>query len=161
MKLKLFVVVAAVAMSTASAVLAAPPASHPGKGSKPPVSGANCKPAITVVLHATVAVAPGASPTLPFTLMLTVKAANANGKAFVNATQPVPVTVTSSSKIVNQGRSSLSTLLAGDQVIVQARTCKADLANGATPSLGARMVIDQGTGSTSDADSTTTTTTSS
>src|SRR5262249_54282097 len=118
-----------------------------------------CKPQITVVLHGTVAVAPGASPTLPFGLQVAVKSANAHGQAYVKATQPVTITVTSSARIVNQGQASLSSLLVGDQVTVQARSCKADLANGATPALTARMVIDQHADSSSDSEDTTSTTT--
>jgi hypothetical protein len=156
---KVFVFVFAAAALTASAALAAPPASHPGKGSTPSTTGDNCKPQITVVLHGTVAVAPGASPVLPFGLQVAVKSANSHGQAFVKATQPVTITVTSSTKIVNQGKSSLSSLLAGDQLTVQARTCKADLASGAAPSLTGRMVIDQHADSSSDPEDTTTTTT--
>jgi hypothetical protein len=165
---KLLVLVFGAAALSASAAVASPPATHPGNGSqgqggKPAPSGANCKPEIMVVLHGTVATAPGASPTLPFQLMVTVKSANAHGKAYVNTTTPmiVPVTVTSSTRIVRQGPASLSSLLAGDQVTVQARTCKADLANGATPQLTARMVIDHVTGSSSDPNSDSTTTTTS
>jgi hypothetical protein len=162
---KVFVLVFGVAALTASAAVAAPPASHPGNGpksgdpGKPPTTGTNCKPQITVVLHGTVAVAPGATPVLPFGLQVAVSSANSHGQAFVKATQPVTITVTSSTKIVNQGKSSLSSLLMGDQVTVQARTCKADLASGAAPSLTARMVIDQHADSSSDSEDTTTTTT--
>jgi hypothetical protein len=164
---KLLVFVFAVVATSASAALAAPPATHPGSGSKPTGTGKpaptgdNCKPKIMVVLHGTVATSPGSSPSLPFQLMVTVKSANAHGKAYVNKSTPlvVPVSVSSSTRIVNHGRSSLSSLLAGDRVTVQARSCKADLANGATPSLNAVKVIDQGTGSSSESTTTTTTTT--
>jgi hypothetical protein len=150
---------------TASAALAAPPASHPGKGpksgdpGKPSTTGTNCKPQIMVVLHGTVAIAPGASPVLPFGLQIAVKSANSHGQAFVKATQPITINATSSTKIVNQGKSSISSLLAGDQVTVQARSCKADLTSTTTPTLTARMVIDQHADSSSDSSDTTTTTT--
>ena len=164
---KVLVLVCGGAALTASAALAAPPATHPGNGSKPSnagkpsPTGTNCKPQITVVLHGAVAVAPGASPVLPFALQVTLKSANSHGQAFLEAaqSQPATVTVTSSTRIVNQGKASLSSLLAGDQVTVQARACKGDLPNGATPPLTARMVIDQHPDSTPDSGTTTTTTT--
>ena len=118
---KLLVLVFGIAVLSASVAMAAWPATHPGNGSegeggKPAASGTNCKPRIMVVLHGTVATAPGTSPTLPFQLMVTVKSANAHGRAYVNATTPmiVPVSVTSSTGIVRQGKASLSSLLAGD-----------------------------------------------
>jgi hypothetical protein len=95
---------------------------------------------VTVVLHGTVATAPGATPVLPFSLMVNVKTANNHGQAFVKATQPVTIIVTSTTKVSRQGAKSLASLLAGDKVTVQARTCKADLAAGATPALTANMV---------------------
>ena len=161
MKFKLTLLTLAAAALSASAALAAPPANHPGNGSKPAVTGTNCKPQVQVVLRGTVASAPGTSPTLPFNLMVTVTSANANGKAYVKATQPVAVVVTSDTKIQRQGKtkSSLSSLLATDRVIILARTCKADLANGATPSLTARMVVAHPAKADSDSESHTTTTT--
>src|SRR6476646_6215 len=127
MKVKtLFLALAATAL-TASVAFAAPPATHPGNGSnptgnsgKPASSGTNCKPQIMVVLHGTVAVAPGTSPALPFGLQVAVKSANWHGHAFIKATQPLTITVTSSTRIVNHGKASLSSLLMGDQVTVQA-----------------------------------------
>jgi hypothetical protein len=140
MKFKVLVLAVASAALTASAALAAPPTTHPGHGSKPPTSGAGCKPQIMVVLHGTVAAAPGSTPTLPFNLMVTVKSANAFGKAFVNPSTPLGVSVTSSTRVSRQGSKTLSSLLQSDQVTIQARTCKADLANGAKPALTATMV---------------------
>jgi hypothetical protein len=86
-----------------------------------------------VVVHGTVAAAPGAAPTLPFSLMVTAKSANAHGKAFVNPNTPLGITVTSGTRVSREGEQD-------DQVTVQARTCKADLANGARPALTATMV---------------------
>lgn len=140
MKLKVLVVAVAAAALTASAALAAPPTSHPGKGSKPPATGAGCKPRVMVVLHGTVAAAPGSATTLPFSLMVTVTSANAHGKAFVNPTTPLGITVTSSTRVSREGSKTLSSLLQNDRVTVQARTCKADLANGAAPALTATRV---------------------
>jgi hypothetical protein len=140
MKLKVLVLAIAAAALTASAALAAKPATHPGNGSKPPTTGTGCKPEIMVVLHGTVAAAPGAAPTLPFSLMVTVASANAHGKAFVNPATPLGITVTSSTHVSRQGSTTLSSLLQNDQVTVKARTCKADLAHGAKPALTATMV---------------------
>jgi hypothetical protein len=140
MKAKMFLFVVVAAALTASAAFAAPPATNPGNGSKPSTTGAGCKPQVTVVLHGTVATAPGATPVLPFSLTVNVKSANSHGQVFVKATQPVTITVTSTTKISRQGSKSLASLLAGDKVTVQARSCKADLAAGAAPALTARMV---------------------
>src|SRR5262249_59437063 len=144
MKLKLLLCAVAAAALTASAAVAAPPA---GKGNgnanakgKPPATGTGCKPQVRVVLHGAVAAAPGASPVLPFNLMVTVKSSNSFGKSYVKATQPVSISVTSSSKVSRQGAKTLSSLLQNDLVTIQARSCKADLANGATPALTAKMV---------------------
>jgi hypothetical protein len=93
-----------------------------------------------VVLHGTVAAAPGSAPTLPFSLMVTVKSADSFGKAFVNPSTPLGITVTSSTHVSRQGSKMLSSLLQNDRVTVLARTCKADLANGAKPAVTATMV---------------------
>jgi hypothetical protein len=140
MKLKVLVLAVAAAAVTASAALGNPPASHPGNGSKPSTTGVNCKPEITVVLHGTVAAAPGSAPALPFSLMVTVKSANSLGKAFVNPSTPLGISVTSSTHVSRQGSKTLSSLLQNDQVTIQARTCKAALANGAKPALTATTV---------------------
>jgi hypothetical protein len=138
---KLFVLAFGAAVLSASAAVAAPPATHPGSGAKPLTTGPGCKPQIMVVLHGTVATAPGPTPTLPFSLMVNVTSANKHGKAYVDPTkQPVTITVTSSTKVSRQGDKSLASLLANDKVTVHARTCKADLVGGATPGLTATMV---------------------
>jgi hypothetical protein len=135
MKVKMILLTLASAAITASVAIAAPPA---GKG-KPPTTGPGCKPSVSVVLTGTVAVAPGASPVLPFSLMVTAK--HANHKAYVTATQPVAVTVTTTTKISRKGGDkSLADLLAGDRVTIHARACKADLKGGATPALTATKV---------------------
>jgi hypothetical protein len=154
---KLLVIALAVVALTSSAALAAPPAMHPGNGRKPSATGTNCRPQITIVLHGTVAVAPGTSPPLPFGLQVTVKSANTHGQAYVKAIQPVTITVSPSTRIVDRGKASLPSLIAGERLTVQARTCKADLASGAAPSLTARMVIDQQENSRTDPGNTATT----
>jgi hypothetical protein len=123
MKLKMTVLAIAAAALTASAAFAAPPA---GKG-KPPTTGAGCKPQVSVILTGTVATAPGATPTLPFALSVTVSHANHQGKAYAKLTQPISVTVTTDTKIHRKGANTLSSLLAGDRVTIHARACKADL----------------------------------
>jgi hypothetical protein len=140
MRFKVFVLAVAAAAMTSSVALAAKPTSNPGNGSKPATTGARCKPEITVVLHGTVAAAPGSRPVLPFNLMITIKSANSFGKTFVNPSTPLGISVTSSTRVSRQGSKTLSSLLQNDNVTIQARTCKADLANGAKPALTATMV---------------------
>ena len=137
MKVRMILLVLGSAAITASVAIAAPPA---GKG-KPPTTGPGCKPSVSVVLTGTVAVAPGPSPVLPFSLMVTTTHANHQGKAYVTATQPLAVTVTTTTKIKRQGgNKSLADLLAGDRVTIHARACKADLKGGATPALTATKI---------------------
>lgn len=114
--------------------LAAPP---PGKG-KPPSTGAGCRPQVTVILKGTLATAPGPAGT---SLTLTVRQANAHGAAYAKANQPILVLVNPSTVVRRQGKKALGDLVSGDRVLVQARACKADLANGATPNLTATRIV--------------------
>jgi hypothetical protein len=115
----------------ASATVAAPP---PGKG-KPPTTGAGCKPKVTVVLK-------GALTSVSTTVLgVNVKQANRQGRAYVTAAQPTTVLVNTDTKVRRQGKKALADLLVGDRVVVQARVCKKDLANGATPALTAVRVV--------------------
>lgn len=133
MKLKLLLVaVLATALSVSGAV-AAPP---PGKG-KPSATGAGCKPKVTVVLKGTL-VTPGAT-----SLAVNVTRTNRHGRAYLTASQPVSVTVNGDTKVRRQGKKTLADLLAGDRVLVQSRACRADLADGARPSLTASRVVAQ------------------
>jgi hypothetical protein len=125
----LFVVCVAV-----SSAVAAPP---PGKG-KPPTTGQGCKPNVTVALKGSLAATPGAAAT---SLSVTVKSANRHGRAYVTATQPTAVLVDEDTKVRRRGKKTLADLLAGDRVLVQAKVCKADLAQGATPPLTAKRVV--------------------
>jgi len=127
MKFRLLLVSLATAMLTVSAAVAAPP---PGKG-KPPTTGEGCKPKVTVVLKGTLASAP---------LNVTVTKANRWGRAYVSASA-VTVTVNADTKVRRQGKKTLADLVVGDRVLVQARSCKADLAEGATPPLTAVRVV--------------------
>jgi hypothetical protein len=124
------VVVAAVAAST---TLAAPPS---GKG-KPSTSGPGCKPAVAVILRGTLTSNGAAAP---FTLTLTTKISNHVAQAYVNGSQPVSINVTAQTKINRQGDKNPADLKSGDSALIQARACKADLANGATPTLTATRV---------------------
>ena len=127
MKLRFLLVSLAAAMLSVSAAVAAPP---PGKG-KPPATGEGCKPKVTVVLKGTLASAP---------LNVTVTKANRWGRAYVSASA-VTVTVNADTKVRRQGKKTLAELVVGDRVLVQAKVCKADLAEGATPALTAVRVI--------------------
>lgn len=127
MKFRLLLVSLAVAMLSVSAAVAAPP---PGKG-KPPATGAGCKPKVTVVLKGTLASAP---------LNVTVTKANRWGRAYVSASA-VTVTVNADTKVRRQGKKTLADLELGDRVLVQAKVCKADLAEGNTPPLTAVRVV--------------------
>jgi hypothetical protein len=134
MKMKVVLVGLATASVVVSSALAAPP---PGKG-KPPASGPGCRPMITVVVKGTLASTPGASA---ISLSVNVTSGNHWGQAYVTGTQPVSISVNSATKVRRQGKKTLGDLLKDDLVLVQARACKADLANNATPPLTARMVV--------------------
>ena len=127
----------AVQVATGSVAVAAPM-----KG-KPLKSGPGCKPQVAVILNGTVATAPGSGATLPFSLQVKVMHANRIGHAYVQATQPVSVMVTDKTKIKLgklKGLAALRALQGNDRLRVQALACKADLANGATPTLTAKRV---------------------
>lgn len=122
---------------TATVALAAPQ-------KKPPTTGPGCKPRVSVILKGTVATAPGGGATLPFGLSVTVKHANRFGHAYVTGTQPVSITVNDQTRIRFQGTKGLTALRAlvvNDRVKIEARVCKADLANGATPALTAKRLV--------------------
>ena len=123
-------IVAAVAVSSA---VASPPAD---KG-KPPTTGAGCRPRIAVVLKGTLASTPGATATA---LSVNVTSANHWGKAYVSTT-PRSIGVDANTMVRRQGQKTLASLLSGDRVLIQARACKANLANDATPALTASKVI--------------------
>jgi hypothetical protein len=132
MKIKLVLTGLAVAGLVVSSAIAAPPE---GKG-KPPTTGAGCKPKIAVVLKGTLASPPGASA-----ISVNVTSGNRWGRAYVAASQPRSIGVDANTKVRRQGKKTLGDLLSGDRVLVQARVCKAALANNATPDLTASKVI--------------------
>jgi len=128
MKVKLVFASLAVAGLAVSSAVAAPPE---GKGK--PKTGEGCKPRIAVILKGTLTGA--GSP-------LTVKVTSANhwGKPYVGGSDKSNA-VNSDTKVRGQGMKQLSELKSGFRVLIQARVCKADLANGATPALTATKVI--------------------
>lgn len=129
MRIKLLLVGVVAAAVVVSSAVAAPPAD---KG-KPNATGEGCKPRIAVILKGTLTSA--GSP-----LSVKVTSANHWGKAYVgNADKSVAVTP--DTKVRGQGMKQLSELKPGFRVLIQARVCKADLANGATPSLTATKVV--------------------
>ena len=129
MKLKVLLVGLTAAMLTVSAAVAAPPA---GKG-KPPTTGAGCKPRVTVVLKGSLTGAP---------LSVDVTSANRWGRAYVAGTASTAIAVDTSTKVRRNGNKTLITeLVVGDRVLVQAKVCKADLAEGAMPPLTAVRVV--------------------
>ena len=119
----------------ASAVAVAAPA--PGKG-KPPPTGVGCKPSVSVVLKGVLATTPGPAASA---LSVNVKQANRHGRAYAAAAQPTSVLVNTSTKVRRQGKKTLGDLRSGDRVVVQAKVCKAALANAATPALTAVRVV--------------------
>jgi len=133
MKVKALLFVATLALLGASIAVAAPPAD---KG-KPAATGAGCKPGIAVVLRGTLA---GNGAAAPLTVQLTVSGGNHYAAAFKKAAQPLSIQITASTKVNRQGDRNPADLKSGDRVRIQAKACRADLANGATPSLTAARV---------------------
>jgi hypothetical protein len=130
MRLRLLVLGLVCAVLTVSTAVAAPP---PGKG-KPTTTGEGCKPKVTVVLKGTLASVSASS------LGVTVTRSNRWGKAYATA-GTASVTVNDGTKVRRKGKKTLADLVVGDRVLVQARTCKADLAEDATPALTAVRVV--------------------
>ena len=128
MKLRLLLVSVAAALFAVSAAVAAPP---PGKG-KPPATGDGCKPKVTVVLKGVLTGAP---------LSVDVTSANRWGRAYVVGTASTSVATTADTKVRRQGKKTVAALVVGDRVLVQAKVCKAALAEGAMPALTAVRVV--------------------
>jgi hypothetical protein len=104
---------------------------------KPPTTGPNCKPKISVILKGTLAADGAAAPT---TLSVTVTGGNHFAKAYKAAAQPTSVAVTTSTKVIRGPSKSSADLKNGDLVNIRATACKADLASDATPALTAVRV---------------------
>ena len=120
----LAVLVAAAFAATASAA--------PTKG-KPPVTGAGCKPMVSVILKGTLAANGAAAPS---SISVNVTGGNAHVAAWKKLS-PVSIAVTTSTKVNRQGDSNPANLKSGDKVTVQARACKADTVAAQLPSLTA------------------------
>jgi hypothetical protein len=153
MKLKVVLVGLVVASLSVSAAIAAPPPGKgkppktppgghaaspttpkPGKG-KPPKTGENCKPKVTVVLKGTVESAAASS------LTMDVTHSNRWGRAWAEA-GTATVAVDQDTKVRRNGNKTLAAqLVAGDWVLVQARACKADLADEEMPALTAARIV--------------------
>lgn len=131
MKVKFLLVVVLAAVVGVSAAVAAPP---PGKG-KPLPTGPTCKPKVTVVLKGTVESASSSS------LSVDVTRANRWGRAYVGDVTAVTVDDDKTKVRRNGNKTKAEELVVGDWVLVQARTCKADLAADATPPLTAARVV--------------------
>lgn len=134
MKLKTLIGVAAAALALTSIAIAAPPSD---KG-KPPKTGAGCKPNVSVILTGKLAADGAAAPS---SLSVTVTGGNRFARAYKKATQPVSIALTTSTKVNRQGDHNAADLKSGDRVNIRARSCAADLANGATPALTAVRVV--------------------
>jgi len=133
MKLKTLIGAMAAALAVTSIAIAAPPS-----GKKPPKTGAGCKPNVSVVLTGKLAADGAAAPS---TLSVTVTGGNRFARAYKKATQPVSIAITTSTKVNRHGDHKAADLKSGDRVNIQARSCAADLANGATPALTATRVV--------------------
>jgi hypothetical protein len=125
------------ATAALTAAVATTASAAPLKG-KPPTTGANCKPSIAVVLTGKLAAA--GSSTLPFSLSVNVTGGNHAAAAYRKLTQPVTVTVTSTTVVNRAGDHSAAHLASGDRVNIQARACKADTTSQAPPALTAVRV---------------------
>jgi hypothetical protein len=132
MKLKAIALAGGLALLGASAAVAAPPA---GKG-KPATTGTACKPMISVILKGTLAADAGSAAT---SLSVNVTGGNHFAAAWKNQ-QGVSVALGDSTKINRQGDTNAADLKSGDKVNIRATSCKADLANKATPALTATRV---------------------
>ncbi len=128
MKLRFLLISLAAALFAVSAAIAAPP---PGKG-KPPATGEGCKPKVAVVLKGVLTGAP---------LSVDVTSANRWGRAYVAGTASTSIAVTADTKVRRQGKKLITELVVGDRVLVQAKVCKADLAEEAMPALTAVRVV--------------------
>ena len=108
-----------------------------GKG-KPEKSGAGCKPSVKVVLAGVLdASTDPADSDTSFTML--VKHSNRHGRAYKQA-DSATINVDLKTRIRRQGAHNLGALAPNDRVLVGAKVCKKDLADGATPDLTARKI---------------------
>jgi hypothetical protein len=135
MRLRLLLAALVAVSVGVSGAVAAPP---PGKG-KPQSTDLGCRPPrVAVVLEGTLL----STSSSPSGLYVNVTHSNRHGRAYTAATvQPVFVFVDQSTKFRRQGKKTFAALVGGDRVLVQARACKGDLEQGATPQLTALRVV--------------------
>jgi hypothetical protein len=137
MRFKILALALVSALVMVSAAVAKDHPSNPGKGHKP-ATGAGCKPSVTVMLSGTLAA--GVDPQDGDTsFVLTVKQSNRHGRAY-KAAGTATVTVDAKTRVRRQGAKNLGALAPNDRVHVTGKACKADLKNGGTPDVTARMV---------------------
>ena len=129
MRFKLLIVALVAALAVVSGAA--------GKG-KPPKSDHGCKPAVMVMLAGVLAadVDPADGDT-SFTMV--VKHSNRFGHAWKLAGSAT-VNVDQNTKIRRKGAHNLGALAPNDRLLVSAKACKADLANGGMPDLTARKI---------------------
>jgi hypothetical protein len=136
MRLKVLVLALVASLIAVSAAVAK---DHPGnKGKKPPATGANCKPAVTVMLSGVLGadVDPADGDT---SFVMTVKQSNRHGRVY-KAAGSATILVDPRTRVRRQGAKNLGALAPNDRVHVTAKVCKADLKDGGTPDLTARKV---------------------
>jgi hypothetical protein len=129
MRFKLLIVALVASLAVVSAAA--------GKG-KPPRSGQGCKPAVTVMLAGVLAadVDPADGDT---SFAMVVKRSNRFGRAWKQAGSAT-VNVDTKTRVRRQGAHNLGALAPNDRLLVTAKACKADLANGGMPDLTARKI---------------------
>lgn len=135
MRFKLLVLALVASLVAVSAAVAR---DNPGKGHKPPTTGANCRPSVTVMLAGVLAadVDPQDGDT---SFVLTVQRSNKHGRAYKPAGSAT-IMVDTNTRIRRQGAQNLGALAPNDRVHVTAKVCKADLKDGGMPALTARKI---------------------
>ena len=129
MRFKLLIVALVASLAVVSAAA--------GKG-KPPKSGPGCKPAVTVMLAGVLAAdVDPADGDASFTMV--VKRSNRFGRAWKQAGSAT-INVDQKTRVRRQGAHNLGALAPNDRLLVSAKACKADLANGGMPDLTARKI---------------------
>jgi len=107
-----------VLVALAVAMLVVPAALAKGK---PPTTGPDCKPKVSVILKGTLTSDPGPGAT---SFTMTVTKANKHGKSLVG--QTVTIAVNADTKVRREGKKAIEDLASGDRVNVQIRRCKGD-----------------------------------
>ena len=135
---KLITLMLAAGALAVPAATAAPMHGKPGDGRGNGHGTCHGKARVMVVLKGTLANDPAAGDT---SFQLTVLRTNRWGRGYKQATQPVTVNVSISTRYVP---STLDALALNDAVVVKAKAARCDLRDPANlPDLTARMVVDQ------------------